>query len=78
VLAAAGRESVLVHVDDSGKGVPLADRDRIFEPFFTTKAAGSGLGLPLVHAVATQHGGHVRVEDSPQGGARFTLQLPRA
>ena len=69
---------VAIHVDDSGPGVPHDVRDRIFEPFFTTKAQGSGLGLSIVHAIVTQHGGNISIEDAPEGGARFTLQLPRA
>jgi len=67
---------VAVTLDDAGPGVPRELRDRIFEPFFTTKAAGSGLGLPIVHAIVTQHGGTIGVEESPAGGARFTLRLP--
>ena len=69
---------VTIHVDDSGPGVPVGVRDRIFEPFFTTKAQGSGLGLSIVHAIVTQHGGTITIEDAPEGGARFTLRLPRA
>jgi signal transduction histidine kinase len=69
--------SVDVVVDDDGSGVPQESRDRIFEPFFTTKAKGSGLGLSIVHAIVTQHGGQLRVEDSPEGGARFVVSLPR-
>jgi signal transduction histidine kinase len=69
---------VAVVVDDDGSGVPTEARDRIFEPFFTTKAKGSGLGLSIVHAIVTQHGGRIRVEDSPEGGARFALSLPQA
>jgi signal transduction histidine kinase len=69
---------VAIHVDDSGRGVPVDVRDRIFEPFFTTKAQGSGLGLSIVHAIVTQHGGTITVEEAPDGGARFTLRLPRA
>ncbi|MFY3745124.1 sensor histidine kinase [Anaeromyxobacter sp. Red801] len=65
-------------IDDDGPGVSPDQRDRIFEPFFTTKARGSGLGLSIVHAIVTQHGGTIRIEDSPEGGARFTLRLPRA
>lgn len=62
-------------VEDSGGGVPAEIRDRLFEPFFTTKAVGegSGLGLAVVHAVAEEHGGTVAVDESPLGGARFTL-----
>jgi signal transduction histidine kinase len=70
--------SVAILVDDDGSGVPAETRERIFEPFFTTKAKGSGLGLSIVHAIVTQHGGTLRVEDSPEGGARFIVSLPRA
>jgi two-component system sensor histidine kinase HydH len=69
---------VEIAVDDDGLGVPPESRDRIFEPFFTTKARGSGLGLSIVHAIVTQHGGTITVEDSPGGGARFAVRLPRA
>ncbi len=69
---------VAILVDDDGPGVPAESRDRIFEPFFTTKAKGSGLGLSIVHAIVTQHGGRIRVEESPEGGARFALTLPQA
>lgn len=71
-------ESVEVHIDDDGPGVPPDQVDRIFEPFFTTKAKGSGLGLPITHAIINQHGGSIRVGRSPMGGARFTVMLPRA
>jgi signal transduction histidine kinase len=69
---------VEILVDDDGPGVPTESRDRIFEPFFTTKAKGSGLGLSIVHAIVTQHGGRLRVEESPEGGARFVVSLPRS
>jgi signal transduction histidine kinase len=69
---------VAILLDDDGPGIPPESRDRIFEPFFTTKAKGSGLGLSIVHAIVTQHGGSIRVEDAPGGGARFALRLPRA
>ena len=73
-----GEPQVAIRVDDDGPGVPAEARDRIFEPFFTTKAQGSGLGLSIVHAIVTQHGGRIRVEESPEGGARFALTLPQA
>jgi two-component system, NtrC family, sensor histidine kinase HydH len=68
---------VAIYVDDTGPGVPEVVRSRIFEPFFTTKASGSGLGLSIVHAIVTQHGGSILVEESPGGGTRFALRLPR-
>ncbi len=71
-------DEVTVFVDDTGPGVPTDARERIFEPFYTTKAQGSGLGLSIVHAIVTQHRGSITVEESPLGGARFALRLPRA
>jgi signal transduction histidine kinase len=75
---AEGDGMVEIVVEDSGPGIPPELRDRIFEPFFTTKAEGSGLGLPIVHAIVSQHGGTIAAEEAPQGGARFVLRLPRA
>jgi two-component system, NtrC family, sensor histidine kinase HydH len=71
-------EAIDVHVDDDGPGVSSEHADRIFEPFFTTKSKGSGLGLPITHAIVSQHGGTLKVSKSPLGGARFTVTLPRA
>ncbi len=70
---------VTVQVDDDGPGVAEEDRERIFEPFFTTKplGAGTGLGLWLTKQVLTDHGGEIRVESPPAGGARVKLTLPR-
>jgi signal transduction histidine kinase len=80
VQLSAGQDPgrVWITIDDSGPGVPLELRDRIFEPFFTTKAQGSGLGLSIVHAIVTQHGGTLEVGTSPGGGARFILRLPKS
>jgi signal transduction histidine kinase len=70
-----------VTVDDRGPGVPEAMRQRIFEPFFRLAGAserdgGVGLGLALVQTIARQHGGTVRCEGRPGGGARFVVELP--
>jgi len=63
-------------VDDRGPGVPDAQKERIFERFWRAdrqRASGSGIGLALVRRIAFLHGGDVRVEDRPGGGARFVL-----
>jgi signal transduction histidine kinase len=70
-------EGVQLAVEDTGPGIPPEMRERVFEPFFTTKEAGSGLGLPQVHAVVQQHGGTLWIEDRAGGGARFVMSLPR-
>ena len=71
-----------VTVEDGGRGIQEADRERVFDPFFrgTEARAGSsgfGLGLPILRRVARVHGGDVSVSQSPLGGARISLQLPR-
>jgi two-component system NtrC family sensor kinase len=73
-------ERALLLVDDEGAGVLAEHVERIFDPFFTTKrpGEGTGLGLALVKAIAKGHGGDVRVERSPAGGARFAVELPFA
>ncbi|MER6942271.1 HAMP domain-containing sensor histidine kinase, partial [Nocardioides sp. NPDC000441] len=69
-------------VRDTGPGVPAEDRDRIFERFARGAETGSGdrpglgLGLAIVSAIATAHGGTVGVEDATPSGARFTITLP--
>jgi signal transduction histidine kinase len=71
-------------VDDDGKGIPDAERQRVLERFVrlddarNRDAGGSGLGLAIVHEVVAAHGGSIRVEDSPLGGARIRLRLPAA
>lgn len=78
--AAFADDQVSIWVRDSGPGVPHADRDRIFERFGRSRVPendeGFGLGLSIVRAIITGHGGTARVEDDPTGGARFVLTLP--
>ena len=78
IVARKRPEDVWIAVDDSGPGIDDQIRERIFEPFFSTKASGSGLGLPIVHAIVTQHGGAVGADASPLGGARFWFTLRQA
>jgi len=70
-----------IRVNDRGPGVPAALRDRIFEPFYRLPGAserngGVGLGLALVKSITERHGGNVRCEDRPGGGASFVITLP--
>jgi signal transduction histidine kinase len=67
--------AILIH--DTGPGIDLPDLQKVFIPFFTTKASGHGVGLPLAHRVITDHGGTLTVANSPEGGATFTVRLPR-
>ncbi len=76
-----GRTLVL-QVEDSGPGIPLAERDLVFQPFYRalgTEADGSGLGLPIVLEIAHQHSATVTMEDTHPGhtppGARFAVRF---
>lgn len=71
---------VMASVSDNGPGVPPAMRARVFEPFFTTKGIGkgTGVGLALCHRIVGTHGGTLELDESDEGGARFTFALPRA
>ena len=69
---------VTITVDDHGKGVSDADRDKIFEPYVTTKATGTGLGLAIARKIVIEHGGDLVLAAgrAPTGGARFVVTLP--
>jgi nitrogen fixation/metabolism regulation signal transduction histidine kinase len=71
-------DAVDLRVDDNGPGVAEDRRERVFEPYETTRTQGTGLGLAIVKKVVLDHGGEIWIEDSPAGGARFVLRLPRA
>lgn len=65
-------------VIDTGTGIEPADMDRLFDPFWTTKppGEGTGLGLPLVHGIVTEHRGEIHVESEPGKGTSFRIDLP--
>jgi len=69
---------VTLEVADTGRGVPLRDREKLFLPDFTTKGRGTGLGLAIVSRIAADHNGTIRVEDNRPRGARFIIELPAA
>jgi two-component system OmpR family sensor kinase len=81
VSAAARGDRLTIRVDDDGPGIPPAERGRVFDRFHRSEAArdrdsgGSGLGLAIVGSIVELHGGRIRVEDSPLGGARLAVEL---
>jgi signal transduction histidine kinase len=78
VASHASAHGVEIHVDDNGPGIELERREAVFEPYETTRETGTGLGLAIVKKVVLDHEGEITVEDSPLGGARFVIRLPRA
>jgi signal transduction histidine kinase len=82
--ALASRDDLaLLTVEDSGPGVKPELRGVIFERFrqgeggATRRFGGTGLGLTIAKDFVTLHGGRITVDESPLGGARFTVELPR-
>lgn len=64
-------------VVDRGPGVPDHVKPKIFDKFYRGKEAGSaGLGLTIAQQVVTAHGGRLDVQDTPGGGATFSVRLP--
>jgi two-component system OmpR family sensor kinase len=82
VRVSSGEDAACVEVIDNGPGIPAPDRRRVFERFFRTDASrtrasgGSGLGLSIVSALVAAHSGTVTVDETPGGGATFTVRLP--
>jgi two-component system nitrogen regulation sensor histidine kinase NtrY len=67
----AGR--VVIEVTDNGIGLPVKDRERLTEPYVTTRARGTGLGLAIVRKIMEDHGGALRLDDAPSGGAKVQV-----
>nr|WP_315401063.1 ATP-binding protein [uncultured Duganella sp.] len=74
--------AILIVVEDDGPGIPVDARARVFDPFVRLARAqdeavgGYGLGLSIALKAVRLHGGDITVDDSPLGGARFTINLP--
>lgn len=74
---------VLVHVEDSGPGIPADELSRIFERFYQVDKArrggegrGTGLGLAISREIVQAHGGRLTALSAPGQGSRFTVHLP--
>ncbi len=69
-------DQLVIEVHDWGPGVPEEKRAQIFEPFHTGRTHGTGLGLAVCQRIVHEHGGTIRCDEHPQGGALFTVTLP--
>ncbi len=82
VLADPFGHVLILQVEDSGPGIPAAERELVFQPFYRalgTNVDGSGLGLPIVQEIARQHDGQITLEDARPGqvppGARISVRF---
>ena len=84
VRGTAAKDGVVLSVSDTGPGIPEDHLERVFDRFYkvdesrtgTPDPSGSGLGLSIVRAIVTRHGGRVTASNHPGGGARFEIWLP--
>jgi len=76
--ARLGQDRVRLEILDTGTGIAPEHASRIWDPFFTTKPTGqgTGLGLSITYRIVHRHGGEIRAENRPSGGAHFVVELP--
>ena len=71
-------QELLLQVLDNGPGVPVELRERLFERFYRIgDGQGAGLGLSIVRRVVELHQGSIALDESPLGGLRVSVRLPR-
>jgi two-component system, NtrC family, sensor histidine kinase HydH len=75
-LTPAEQGAVRLRICDSGPGIPPEIQEKLFQPFATNKPHGTGLGLFLSGRILDEHGGTIRADNRPEGGACFTITLP--
>ena len=71
------QDTIQLTISDNGPGIPAGSQAQIFEPFFTQRAGGVGLGLAVVRQIVHAHQGEISYSPSQQGGAQFTITLPK-
>ncbi|OLD66263.1 MAG: hypothetical protein AUI52_04880 [Acidobacteria bacterium 13_1_40CM_2_68_10] len=78
IRTAERQDGATLVFSDNGPG--MEQPSQVFEHFYTTKPVGqgTGLGLSISQAIVENHGGRIEAENEPEGGARFTVTLPRA
>jgi Histidine kinase-, DNA gyrase B-, and HSP90-like ATPase len=77
-------QTATITVRDHGPGLPETGQDSLFDRFWRAEAgrergkAGAGLGLAIAHEVVTAHRGQISAANASDGGAIFTVRLPKA
>ncbi|WP_257385028.1 sensor histidine kinase [Tahibacter caeni] len=71
-----GRQWAELVIADNGPGLPDGFGERWYEPYTSSKSRGTGLGLAVVKKIVEEHGGSIRADSRPEGGASFRLRLP--
>jgi signal transduction histidine kinase len=80
VSTKAEKKCIQTEISDSGTGIPEEHLNKIYDPFFTTKEVGkgTGLGLPISHAIITDYNASIGVDSQINKGTTFTITFPKA
>ncbi|MFB6469092.1 sensor histidine kinase [Cytobacillus sp. Hz8] len=70
-------EVILIHIKDTGKGIPEAQWEQVFDPFHSSKSSGMGMGLPFAKKILLEHRGDINIVNSTPNGTHFQIELPR-
>ena len=71
------QQEVLIEIRDQGPGLSSQDLKSIFKPFYSRREGGTGLGLSIARKVILDHQGTLWADNLPEGGAQFSIALPR-
>ena len=81
ILAKASASTVEISVADQGPGIPAGCESKLFEKFYRVRheaaQSGVGLGLAICRAIIVAHGGSIRAQNRPTGGAEFSFMIPQ-
>jgi len=72
----AAEGTVIIKVEDNGKGIPQENIDKVLDPYFTTKPEGTGLGLALAYKIIDEHNGTIQFKSSQGHGTSVSVTFP--
>ena len=75
VATSSNSESVMVYIEDNGKGIPREEIKKLFDPFFTGKKGGMGLGLTSTQNIINSHHARIHVESELGKGTTFKIHF---
>ena len=77
IESAVKDNDVVIKIHDTGPGIKVEDAEHVFDPFYSRKKKmGLGIGLSICHEIIEDHQGFITADNSPEGGAVFTIRLP--
>ncbi len=68
--------SAYAEIRDNGLGFQTKNLSKLFEPYVTGRDAGTGLGLAIVQKIIQEHGGSIKLQNHPEGGAQIMVHIP--